>query len=441
MQRPNILTPPPGPEAAKWIARDDAIVSPSLPREYPLVLAEADGVWAKDPDGNTFLDFTSGIAVCNTGHCHAEVVSAAQRQLERLIHTCGADFYHPGMIEVAEALARITPGEHSKKVFLGNSGAEAVEAGLKLSRHHSGRWQILSFIGAFHGRSMGALSLTASKAVQKKGFGPFVPGITHIPYAYCYRCAYNLAYPDCNLACVDYLESQLFEAVLPPEEVAIIIVEPIQGEGGYIVPPLDFHQKLQSVAQKYGILYMVDEIQAGMGRTGRMFALEHFGIVPDLMSVAKGVASGLPLSALIARADVMDWERGAHGSTFGGNPVSCAAALATIEIIESKLVENAARRGQELAQELGHLQDRFEAIGDVRGMGMMQAVELVEDRETKKPDKALRDRLLKACFKKGLLLLSCGQSTIRFCPPLVATAQNVRVACEIFGETLQELQG
>jgi 4-aminobutyrate aminotransferase len=441
MQRPNILTPPPGPEAAKWIARDDAIVSPSLPREYPLVLAEADGVWAKDPDGNTFLDFTSGIAVCNTGHCHAEVVSAAQRQLERLIHTCGADFYHPGMIEVAEALARITPGEHSKKVFLGNSGAEAVEAGLKLSRHHSGRWQILSFIGAFHGRSMGALSLTASKAVQKKGFGPFVPGITHIPYAYCYRCAYNLAYPDCNLACVDYLESQLFEAVLPPEEVAIIIVEPIQGEGGYIVPPLDFHQKLQSVAQKYGILYMVDEIQAGMGRTGRMFALEHFGIVPDLMSVAKGVASGLPLSALIARADVMDWERGAHGSTFGGNPVSCAAALATIEIIESKLVENAARRGQELAQELGQLQDRFEAIGDVRGMGMMQAVELVEDRETKKPDKALRDRLLKACFKKGLLLLSCGQSTIRFCPPLVATAQNVRVACEIFGETLQELQG
>jgi 4-aminobutyrate aminotransferase len=441
MQRPNILTPPPGPEAAKWIARDDAIVSPSLPREYPLVLAEADGVWAKDPDGNTFLDFTSGIAVCNTGHCHAEVVSAAQRQLERLIHTCGADFYHPGMIEVAEALARITPGEHSKKVFLGNSGAEAVEAGLKLSRHHSGRWQILSFIGAFHGRSMGALSLTASKAVQKKGFGPFVPGITHIPYAYCYRCAYNLAYPDCNLACVDYLESQLFEAVLPPEEVAIIIVEPIQGEGGYIVPPLDFHQKLQSVAQKYGILYMADEIQAGMGRTGRMFALEHFGIVPDLMSVAKGVASGLPLSALIARADVMDWERGAHGSTFGGNPVSCAAALATIEIIESKLVENAARRGQELAQELGQLQDRFEAIGDVRGMGMMQAVELVEDRETKKPDKALRDRLLKACFKKGLLLLSCGQSTIRFCPPLVATAQNVRVACEIFGETLQELQG
>lgn len=437
MPRPNIVTELPGPKAQAFIDRDEAVLSPSLPREYPLVIDRGRGVMIEDSDGNSFLDFTSGIAVCNTGHCHPKVVEAAKAQLDKLIHTCGADFYHTPMIELAEKLAEIAPGEEPKRVFLGNSGAEAVEAGLKLARKHSGRHKVISFLGAFHGRTMGALTLTASKSVQKEGFGPFVPGVVHIPYGHCYRCAYNLEYPGCDLACVDYLENVLFDRLLAPEEVALIVVEPIQGEGGYVVPPPEYHQRLKAVAEKYGILYMVDEIQSGMGRTGRMFGIEHFGVAPDLMTVAKGMGSGMPISGLIARAEVMDWPRGSHGSTYGGNPVSSAAALATLEVIRDGLIENTQARGRELMMGLKAIRTGTEEIGDVRGLGLMQAIEFVTDRETRTPAPELRDRIIEKCFRKGLCLLSCGRSTLRFCPPLIVERADIEIALEILSEVLK----
>jgi 4-aminobutyrate aminotransferase len=439
MRQPHVKQPIPGPKTAEWIARDNRVLSPSLPREYPLVAVKGDGMWVEDPDGNVFLDFTSGIAVCNTGHCHPKVVAAAQEQVARFIHTCAADFYHTRMIELAEKLTEIAPGSSAKRVFMGNSGAEAVEAGFKLARWHTGRERAIAFLGGFHGRTMGALTLTASKAAQKRRFSPMVPGVTHVPYAYCYRCAYHLSYPSCDFECIRYLEDVLFKSVLPPEEVAVIVTEPIQGEGGYIVPPLEYHRRFKTLAEKYEILYLVDEVQSGMGRTGKMFAIEHFDVQPDLMTMAKGIASGFPLSALVARAEVMDWDRGAHGSTFGGNPVSCAAALATLDVIQSGLVENAHQRGQELRSGLEALQQEFECLGDVRGLGLMQAVELVKDRETKEPDTEKRDKLLKLCFQNGLMLLSCGESTIRFCPPLIVESEQIEVGLEIFSSVLTEL--
>ena len=438
MKRPQQITSVPGPKALSWISRDSKMLSPSLPREYPLVAVKGRGQWIEDVDGNEYLDFTSGIAVCNTGHCHPEVVAAAQAQIADLIHICGSDFYHLPMIELAECLAAITPGSFEKRVLLANSGAEAVEAGFKLARWHSGRDKAIAFLGAFHGRTMGALSLSASKAVQRKGFSSFVPGITHVPYANCYHCAFRMTYPTCDFECVRFIEDHIFRTFIPPEEVAVIVIEPIQGEGGYIVPPTGYHSRLKAIAGKYGILYMMDEIQAGMGRTGKFFAIEHFGVVPDIMTLAKGIASGMPLSALVTRADVMDWTRGAHGSTFGGNPVSCAAALATIRVIQSGLIQNAAVQGDKLRAGLNSLQQNYECLGDIRGLGLMQAAELVKDRNTKIPDKSLRDKLLQGCFKKGLLLLSCGESVIRFCPPLIISSDDTEVALEIFETVLKE---
>jgi len=441
MRQPQVKAPIPGPKSTEWIARDRRISSPSLPREYGLVAVKGDGVWLEDADGNVFLDFTSGIAVCNTGHCHPEVVAAAQTQLGRLIHTCAADFYHTPMVELAEKLAEIAPAAEAKRVFFANSGAEAVESGFKLARWHTGREKAVAFLGAFHGRTMGALTLSASKVGQKRGFSPYVPGVTHIPYGYCYRCAYNLSYPSCDLECVRYLEEVLFKTVLPPEEVAVIVIEPIQGEGGYIVPPLDYHRRFKALAEKYKILYFVDEIQTGMGRTGKMFAIEHFGVEPDMMALAKGIASGLPLSALIASKKIMNWTRGAHGSTYGGNPISCAAGLATLDVIRSGLVENADKRGRQLRRGLDTLGNDFECIGDVRGLGLMQAVELVKDRKTKEADKQIRDQLLQSCFTKGLMLLSCGESTIRFCPPLLVNSEEIEISLEIFQRVLKEAAG
>lgn len=441
MQRPEIKTSLPGPKAAALIERDKHFMSHSLPREYPLVIDKGKGVWVDDPDGNTFLDFTSGIAVCNTGHCHPEVVEAAKAQLDKLIHTCGADFYHAPMIEMAEELAAIAPGSGKKRIFLGNSGAEAVEAGFKLARWHSGRQKALAFLGAFHGRTMGALTLTASKAVHKKKFGPLLPGVTHTPFAHCYRCAYNLTYPKCNFACVSYIEDQLFKTILPPEEVAVIVVEAIQGEGGYIVPPAGYHQRMKALAEKYGILYMVDEIQTGMGRTGKMFAIEHFDVVPDLISSAKGIASGMPLSALIAKDEIMDWDEGSHGSTYGGNPVCCAAGLASLKLVKNGLAANAAVQGEILRKGLDEIAAEFECIGDVRGLGLMQAAEFVRDRHTQTPDKNLRNTMLRKCFEHGLLLLSCGDSTIRFCPPLITTTEHVEIGLEIFADVLKQVAG
>ena len=439
MKHPEIKTQLPGPKAARLIRKDNDFVSPSYTRVYPLVVKRGEGTWVYDVDDNRFLDFTAGIAVCATGHCHPEVISAIKRQAESLIHMAGTDFYYEPQIALAEKLGSISPGNGPKRVYFGNSGAEAVEAAFKLARWHTKRELNIAFFGAFHGRTMGALSLTASKTIQKKHYYPFVPGITHIPYPYCYRCPYNLCYPDCSLACVHWLEETLFRTTMPPEEVAAIFVEPIQGEGGYIVPPPEFHEVLKGIAEKYGILYVADEVQAGMGRTGKMFALEHYGVVPDIMALAKGIASGLPLGAMVARSDIMDWEAGSHASTFGGNPIACEAALTTIRLVEQNLMVNAEARGKHLMKGLLTLQKNHECMGDVRGKGLMVGVELVKDRETKERAADWRDDLINRAFQKGLLLLGCGQNTIRFCPALTVTDEEIDVCLGLFGEAIQEV--
>jgi 4-aminobutyrate aminotransferase len=438
MRYPEIKTAIPGPEASRLIQTDKTYVSPSYTRAYPLVVKEGRGLWVRDVDDNLFLDFTAGIAVTSTGHCHPKVVQAIKDQAEKLLHMSGTDFYYVPQIALAEKLASVAPGKGIKKVYFGNSGAEAVEAAFKLARWYSRGELNIAFFGAFHGRTMGALSLTASKAIQKKHYYPFVPGITHIPYAYCYRCPYNLTYPQCGLECVHWVEDTLFRTTVPPEEVAAIFVEPIQGEGGYIVPPPEFHRELHAIAKKYNILYVVDEVQSGMGRTGKMFAIEHYGVDPDIIAVAKGIASGMPLGAMIAREDIMTWEAGSHASTFGGNPVSCQAALATIQLLEEGLMANAKIQGERLIKGLRELQKTYECMGDVRGLGLMVGVELVKDRETKERAGELRNKLIQEAFRKGLLLLGCGENTIRFCPALSVSAEEIDVCLNIFGDVIKE---
>ncbi|HAY38828.1 MAG TPA: aspartate aminotransferase family protein [Desulfobacteraceae bacterium] len=436
---PLIHTPLPGPKARKLIDQDRTYVSPSYTRYYPLVVEKAKGLWVHDVDGNIFLDFTAGIAVCATGHCHPRVIKAIKKQSDLLLHMSGTDFYYRPQIVLAKKLAHMAPGKGAKKVYFGNSGAEAVEAAFKLARWHTKRELNLAFYGAFHGRTMGALSLTASKTIQKKHYNPLVPGITHIPYAYCYRCPYNLCYPECELGCVRWVEDTLFRTTIPPEEVAAIFVEPIQGEGGYIVPPPEFHKEMNKIAQKYGILYAADEVQSGMGRTGKMFAMEHFGVDPDIIALAKGIASGMPLGALTARAEIMDWEAGSHASTFGGNPVSCMAALTTIELLEEGLMENAAVQGKRLMDGFVKLQQSHECMGDVRGKGLMAAVEFVKDRETKEPARTWRNDIIKRAFQKGLLLLGCGENSIRFCPPLTVNREEIDKCLSIFDDVVREI--
>jgi 4-aminobutyrate aminotransferase len=441
MKTPQILTPLPGPRARQLINLDATFVSPSYTRAYPLVVEKGEGLWIQDVDGNRFLDFTAGIAVNATGHCHPRVVEAIKEQADKLLHMSGTDFYYTPQIVLAQKLASLAPGQTVQRVYFGNSGAEAIEAAFKLARWHTKRELNVAFFGAFHGRTMGALSLTASKTVQKRHYNPLVPGITHIPYAYCYRCAYNLTYPQCNLFCVRWVEDTLFRTTVPPEEVAAIFVEPIQGEGGYIVPPPEFHREFQAIARKYGILYVADEVQSGMGRTGRMFAIEHFGVAPDIMALAKGIASGLPLGAMIASAQIMDWEAGSHASTFGGNPLACQAALATIELLEYELMANARVQGERLLAGLRVLQARFECIGDVRGIGLMAGAELVKDRHTKAPAAEWRGRIVQRSFEKGLLILGCGQNSIRFCPALTVNADEIDLCLSIFEESLKEVAG
>ncbi len=434
---PCLRTELPGPQARKLVALDEQFTSPSYTREYPLAVARASGAVIEDLDGNRFLDFTAGIAVCSTGHCHPRVVEAIQRQAERLLHMSGTDFYYGPQAELARKLAQIVPGDDAKRVFFTNSGAESVEAAFKLARHHTGRRQMIAFFGAFHGRTMGALSLTGSKVTQRAGFAPFVPGVTHVDYPNCYR-DMGLSEAECCQRTIDQIE-ELFRKTVPPDDVAAIVVEPIQGEGGYVVPPANFHQRLKSLAAEHGILYVVDEVQAGMGRTGRMLAIEHWGVEPDIICLAKGLASGMPLGAIVARESVMDWPPGAHASTFGGNPVCCAAALETIALLEQSLIENAAEVGDELLTGLGALADRHDAIGDVRGKGLMVGVELVKDRRSRQPAADLRDAAVARSFEKGLLLLGCGSNSVRFCPPLVVGSHEVRTAVSIFDEVLQEL--
>lgn len=439
---PQIVTEPAGPRAQAWVERSDRALSPSLPHAYPLVVRQAQGVMVEDVDGNRFLDCAAGIAVCSTGHCHPRVTEAIQKQAANLIHICAADHYEPVYIGLAERLAGLAPGTDRKRVFLGNSGAEAVEAALKLARYHTRRPQLLAFLGSFHGRTMGAVSLTASKPIYHRGLGPLVPGISHVPYAYCYRCAFNLTYPACDLACVDYIEDSIFARAVPPEEVAAIFVEPVQGEGGYIVPPPDWLGKLRALCDRYGILLVDDEVQAGMGRTGRMFAAEHSGVEPDIICSAKALASGMPLSAMIAREKVMTWPPGSHGSTFGGNPVCCAAAGATLDVIEEEgLLENADRVGGWLLSNLRQLAQESHLIGDVRGLGLMIGVELVKDKETKEIAKVEAEAVMLECFKRGLLVLPCGPNSIRFSPPLIITQAQASTALEIFAEALATVEG
>lgn len=441
MKYPVIKTDLPGPKALQLINTDQKYVSPSYTRTHPLVVDKAEGVWVVDVDGNEFLDFTAGIAVCSTGHCHPKVVQAIKEQAERLLHMAGTDFYYQPQIALAEKLASLFPGGGSYKVYFANSGAGAVEAAFKLARWHTKRELNIAFFGAFHGRTMGALSLTASKTIQKKHYYPFVPGITHIPYANCYRCPHGRCYPHCGSECTHWLEDTLFRTTMPPEEVAAIFVEPIQGEGGYIVPPPEFHRSLSDIAKKYGILLVADEVQSGMGRTGKMFAMEHFGVLPDIIAIAKGIASGMPLGAMIARSEIMDWEAGSHASTFGGNPVSCQAALATIQLLEEELMENAKIEGERLIRGLQKLQNSHECMGDVRGKGLMIGVEFVKDRNTKERAAEWRDDVIKKAFQKGLLLLGCGENTIRFCPALTITDQEVDVCLSIFDQSVHEAIG
>lgn len=440
-QVPNIITQLPGPKARVYLNKDNIAVSKSLPRAYPLVVKQANGCVVEDMDGNTFLDCAAGIAVCSTGHCHPKVVGAIQKQAENLIHICGADFYDPNYILLCERLAALAPGVEPKTVFLGNSGTEAVEAALKLSRYHTNRPRVISFYGAFHGRSMGAVSLTASKPIYHRGFGPLLPGVSHVPYAYCYRCAYNLTYPECDLACVDQIEKTLFAHSIPPDEVAAIFVEPVQGEGGYIVPPNGWLVKLRELCDRYGILMVADEVQSGIGRTGKMFAVEHWDVVPDMICSAKALASGMPVSALIAKAKVMSWPPGAHGSTYGGNPVATAAAQATLDVIEGEgLMQNAENIGSELKENLCGIAQSSKLIGDVRGLGLMIGVELVKDKVTKEKAKRETEAVMMAAYKRGLMLLPCGPNSIRFSPPLNITQKEANIAVEIFAEALYDVE-
>lgn len=433
-QVPSIRTPLPGPNAKKIIQQDEQYTSPSYTRIYPLVVDSASGAHIEDVDGNIFLDFTSGIAVTATGHCHPNVVSAIHYQSSKLIHMSGTDFYYKAQSDLAQKLAEIAPGSSRKKVLFTNSGAEAVEGAFKLARYHTKRQHMIAFIGAFHGRTLGALSLTGSKIIQVENFAPLVPEVTHIGYGYCYRCPYNLVYDSCRIACVTYLEDVLFKTIVSPREVAAVIVEPIQGEGGYIVPPPEYHPMLKKICEKYGILFIVDEVQTGMGRTGKMFAIEHWGVEPDILCLAKGIASGMPLGALIAREDVMTWAEGSHASTFGGNPVSCAAALETIRLLEQGLLQNVQKVGPFLLENLLHLKEKHPCIGDVRGKGLMGGVEIVKEKKEKDPQ--ARNTLIQEAFQKGLLLLGCGESAIRFSPPLLISKEEVTIACKIFDEVL-----
>jgi 4-aminobutyrate aminotransferase len=434
---PKLIGPLPGERARAIIERDARVVSPSYTRSYPLVAERGEGAIVEDVDGNRFLDFSAGIAVVATGHCHPRVVEAIQKQAARLIHMSGTDFYYEEMVALAEKLAEIAPGDEPRRVSFGNSGAEAIEGCIKLARYATGRDQIIAFFGSFHGRTMGALSLTARKAVQRAGFGPLIPGVVHAPYPYCYRCQFGRQPEGCAVECVKHIEDTLLKTIAPAEETAAIVVEPVQGEGGYVVPPKKFFDELARVASQNGILLIFDEVQSGMGRTGKMWAAEHFGAVPDILAVAKGIASGMPLGATVARADLMTWPPGAHASTFGGNPVCCAAALETIALLEEELMENAARMGAHLMDRMREWPARFPQVGDVRGLGLMIGIELVRDRETKRKAPELRDRVLCQAFERGLLVLGAGDTAIRLCPPLVVT----RGQCDFAMETLEECLG
>jgi 4-aminobutyrate aminotransferase len=433
---PHLSGPVPGPRARAIIERDAIVVSPSYTRSYPLVAESGAGAIVEDVDGNRFLDFNAGIAVVATGHCHPRVVEAIRQQAARLIHMSGTDFYYEEMVTLAEKLAQIAPGDAPRRISFGNSGAEAIEGAIKLARWSTRRDKIIAFFGSFHGRTLGALSLTARKAVQRSGFGPLLPGVVHAPYPDCYRCPFGRQEDTCAVECVKHIEDVLLKTIAPAQETAAIVVEPVQGEGGYVVPPRKFFDELTRVARQNGILLVCDEVQSGMGRTGRMWASEHFGVAPDILAVAKGIASGMPLGATVARADLMTWPPGAHASTFGGNPVACAAALATIALLEESLIENAARMGRHLLDRMRDWPARFPHVGQVRGLGLMIGIEMVRDQSTRERAPEMRDRVIHLAFERGLLVLGAGENSIRLCPPLVITRDQCDFALDTLAECL-----
>ncbi len=437
---PSIVVEPPGPKAKELIKRDNRFLSPSLTRTSPLVGVEAEGVWVKDIDGNIYLDFGSGIAVASVGHRHPRVVQTIKEQVEKLIFVNSCDYYTVPQVDLAEKLFQITPGNFQKRVFYGNSGTEAVECALKVAKWHTRRFYFISFINSFHGRTLGSLAFTTTSLSAREGFQPMMPGVIYTPYAYCYRCPFKLEYPECGIWCLDFLEEQIFGHVAPPKEVAGILFEPIQGAGGYIVPPPEFIQGLRRIADEHGILLIDDEVQAGMGRTGKWWAIEHFKVTPDIICIAKALAAGFPIGACISRADTMDWQPGAHENTLGGNPVLCRVALTVIDIIEKeRLMENAAKIGEYMMKRFREMMDSYETIGDVRGKGLMLGIEFVKDRRTKEPHIEAKRKVIEKAFKKGLLLLGAGKSGLRIAPPLIITEEEVDVGLNIFEEVLKEI--
>ena len=430
---PHLQTALPGPKGKALLERDERFMSPSYTRVYPLVVARGSGAVIEDVDGNRFLDFTAGIAVTATGHCHPDVTAAIQDQAGKLIHMSGTDFYYEPQIDLAQRLCESAPGTTPKRVFFTNSGAEALEAALKLARWHTGRSRAVAFLGAFHGRTYGAMSLSGSKLVHRRGFSPLVPDIHHVPYP---RGCTICDDPAVGCACVHQIEETVFKRTAPPEEVAAIFVEPIQGEGGYYVPPAGFLPALRQLCDKHNILMIADEVQTGMGRTGKLYAVDHWNVEPDIVCLAKGIASGMPLGAIIARGEVMDWPPGSHASTYGGNPVSCRAALQTLDLLEAKYITNAAERGVQLRQGLQLLRQKHPTIGDIRGLGLMTACDVIKAGDARALDHDEREAIVQDAFHQGLLLLGCGESAIRFCPPLCISAQQVDTALSILDAVL-----
>jgi 4-aminobutyrate aminotransferase len=435
---PKLKTAIPGPNAKRILAGDEKYISPSYTRSYPLVAKRGRGIVVEDVDGNEFFDFSAGIAVTSTGHCHPDVVAAIQKQAAELIHMSGTDFYYESLVTLAERLSKIAPMPGPHKIYYGNSGAEAVECALKLARYHTKRQQVIAFFGAFHGRTMGALSLTASKPQQKRRFSPLVPGVTHVSYPDVYRA--GVAPQDAEkfaLGCARYIEDKLFKTILPPEEVAAIFVEPIQGEGGYVVAPTIFMQELRRICDKHGILLVLDEVQSGIGRTGKWFAVEHTGVHPDIVCMAKGIASGMPLGVTLSKADIMDWIPGSHASTFGGNPVCIAAALATLDVIEKEgLMTNSQEVGDHMMRRMADWPRKHRIVGDVRGRGLMIGVEIVKDQKTREYGASERDLIVEQAFERGVLFLGCGPSTVRIAPALVVTKDEADVAMDALEESI-----
>jgi 4-aminobutyrate aminotransferase len=437
---PKLVTELPGPNAKRVLELDTKFMSPSYTRDYPLVAKRGRGAVVEDVDGNKFMDFAAGIAVCSTGHCHPKVVTAIQEQAADLIHMSGTDFYYESMPLLAQKLAATVPGAEAKKVFFTNSGTEAVEGAIKLARYATKRDKFIAFYGCFHGRSMGALSLTASKSTQRKGFGALLSGVEHIPYPYAYRCAHGHTAETCGAEILEQLEGQIFKRLFDPEDVAGIIIEPIQGEGGYVPAPDFFLQELQRICRQHGIMFIVDEVQSGMGRTGKWWACEKSGIEPDILLSAKGIASGMPLGAFIARESIMNWKPGSHGTTFGGNPVCIAAGLATFDLIESEYRENARRLGEYIFQKTAGWTEKFKIVGDIRGRGLMIGMEIVRDRKTKEKAADLRNRIVDRAFYNGLCILGAGENSLRLSPPLMIDREQADAALAILEECIQEAE-